>query len=108
MEYKDEVLDRFRFGEIENESQGPGNYFNVSYRYEDDMRKALALNGTVMFDNCMIAVRPRKDEEPTERITTSQPPELDDLMVRSQYYRRPPRQQPSFWEKFLEHFLNWD
>lgn len=102
-----EVLDRFRFGEVEEEVDGTGNWVDIAYRREEDARKALGMNGAMIAGGVMIGVRSKRDEELTERVA-AQPPEMDDLLVRSQYYRRSVRQAPSFWDKFLEHFLNWD
>jgi len=101
-----DVLDRFRFGEVEEEVDGTGNWVDITYRREEDARRALGMNGA-MIAGVMVGVRSKREEELTERVA-AQPPEVDDLLVRSQYYRRSVRQAPSFWDKFLEHFLNWD
>jgi hypothetical protein len=101
-------MDRFRFGEVEEEVDGAGNWVKIAYRREEDARKALNLNGTMVGGGVMIGVSSRREEELMERVAATQPPEMDDLLVRSQYYRRSVRHSPSFWDKFLEHFLNWD
>ena len=105
---KETVLEKFqKIGDVQNVTQGGGNWMTIVYSEDSSVSKALAYNSQYLSDKVIIGVKMVSHQEPYKERPSIYSPNRQDYHS-TQYLKRIPRRKANFWEKFNTYILNID